>query len=336
MKKIISIIAAAAMMCAAVSPVFAANTESGNPDVFINGTEIIFPDQDAVIVDGRTLVPARGVFQAMGANVSWDEEQRKVQIKSADDNTWVDLIIDNPTMTVYDRSGLFAALLAGQDFIAPKTDVTLDVAPQIINDRTMIPLRAISEAIDADVQWDEEAYAVNITSKDAAANEKGDGKPEFSLSASAETVGEGETVDVFINLTNLPQNTYVSSVTAVLKYNKENFEFVSTSLVNGDTVVENALGVDNTDYDDDSMKAVYITIDAENAAKTDGKVMKLTFRSINGKEGSFSMPLSYSSGVGHSESLFAASLDFENTPEKTYSGDSLYVDTTPVTVNAGK
>ena len=335
MKKAISVIAAAAMMCAAISPVFAANTESGNPDVFVNGTKIFFSDQDAVIEDGRTLVPARGVFEAMGAKVSWDEEKRQVQVESADNNTWVRLIIDDADMKVYDMSGLFATLVSGQSFNAPETVVTLDVAPQIINDRTMVPLRAISEAIDAEVQWDGEAYAVNITSKDAATNEKADGKLECSLSAGAETVNEGETVDLYINAANLPADTYVAAVNAVVNYNKENFEFVSASLVNGDTVIENALGVDNTDYNDEGMKVVYVTIDEENAAKTDGKIMKLTFKSLNGKSGDFSIVNGYATEGGIMTYLQLDTAG-EDPTSKIYKADELYIDTTPVTVNAGK
>ncbi len=336
MKKAISVIAAAAMMCAAVSPVFAANRESNTPDVFINGTKIFFADQKAVVVDGRTLVPARGVFEAMKAKVSWDEEKQQVQIESADNNTWVRLIIDDADMKVYDMSGFMATLMAGQDFQAPETVVTLDVAPQIINDRTMIPLRAISEAIDADVQWDEDAYAVRITSEDAPVNEAADGKPAYSLSADKDAAAEGETVDLYINLANLPANTYVSAVTAAVEYNKENFEYVSASLMNGDTEIQSSASADNADMDENIMKAVYVTIDEETAAKTDGKVMKITFKSLNGKEGVFSLLNSYNTEIGYDATLFAATLDPENTPEKTYKGEELYVDTTPVTVNAGK
>ena len=335
MKKVISVIAAAAMMCAAVSPVFAANRESNTPDVFINGAEILFNDQAAVIVDGRTLVPARGVFEAMGATVSWDEEKQQVQVESADNNTWVRLIIDDADMKVYDMSGFMATLMSGQDFVAPETVIALDAAPQIINDRTMVPLRAISEAIEADVKWDEDSYSVQITSDDAAKNEKADGKPAYTLSAGAETVNEGDTVDIYINAENIPEGKFVLGVAATLQYNKENFEFVETKLMNGDKVVENALGADNTDWEGNYMKASYITIDVENAAKTAGAVMKLTFKSLNGKEGSFALSDSYLTGYGCTTRFLTGDIE-ANAPSGTYDGSELYIDTTPVTVNAGK
>ncbi len=335
MKKTISIIAAAAMMCAAVSPAFAANRENANPDVFVNGTKIFFEDQGAVIVDGRTLVPARGVFEAMGAKVSWNEDLRQVQIESADDNTWVRLIIDDANMKVYDMSGLFASLFAGQDFEAPETVVELDVAPQIIGDRTMIPLRAISEAINAEANWDEEAYAVQITSEDAPVNEAAESKPTLTLSAASDTVAEGDTVDLYVNVSNLPANTFVSGVTAAVEYNTENFEYVSSAPVNGDTEITNALKDDNANMGENLMKAVYVTVDEDAAAKTDGKVMKLTFKSLNGKEGVFALSDSYHGGIGYNTTLMAQELN-SDTSATTYSGDTLYIDTASVTVNAGK
>ena len=117
----------------------------------------------------------------MGAKVEWKDETRTVEIESADHKTLVRLVIDDSTMRVYDLSGMIGTLLAGQDFKAPETPITLDVAPQIINDRTMIPLRAISEAIDANVEWNGEAYTIDIKTADAPASVEG--LPGLSLSS---------------------------------------------------------------------------------------------------------------------------------------------------------
>ena len=333
MKKTISIIAAAAMICA-TSSAFAADTKNGNPDVFINGAKLSFADQEAVIVDGRTLVPARGVFEAMGADVSWDGDIQQVQVKSADDNTWVRLIIGDADMKVYDMSGFYSTLSSGQNFVAPETVVTLDVAPQIISDRTMIPLRAISEAMGADVQWDGDAYAVNITSKDAVVNEKADGKPAFYLNASSDTVAEGETVDLYITAENIPEGTYVSSVTAGIEYDPEAFEYVDAMLVNGEDKISPAVQADNPEFAYGLLKVLYVTIDPEAAVKEDGNVMKITFKSINGSQGEFKLSTGYHTELTYNTMLGvydeAADKDLE------YSGNKLYIDTTPVTVNAAE
>lgn len=335
MKKTVSIIAAAAMICAAASSAFAANTESGNPDVIVNGSKIVFSDQAAVIVDGRTLVPARGVFEAMGMDVEWDEEKRQVEIESADKNTIIRLVIDDADMKTYDMTGLFATLLSGQDFKAPETVVTLDVEPQIINDRTMVPLRAVSEATKADVKWDEDAYTVNITTANAPTAEEKAEMPTYTLSTSAETVNEGETVDVFVNVSNLPADYGVSIVTATVEYNKENFSLENAVLVNGDTEIDAIVGGNNPDYKGNSVKTALITVDTDVMAKADGKVLKLTFKSLNGKEGSFTLLNTYDTTLGYDTSLILRGLN-DDSNSSTYEGDSLNVDATPVTVNAGK
>ena len=139
-KQILSISLAAAL---AVSCTGIAMAEDKTPTVFVNQGQIFFDDQAPVILgEGTTLVPARGVFEAMGAKVEWKEDTRTVDVTSSDNKTLIRLTIDDSTMKVFDVSGVFGALMSGQDFVAPENDVTLDVAPQIISDRTMIPLRA--------------------------------------------------------------------------------------------------------------------------------------------------------------------------------------------------
>lgn len=48
--------------------------------VFLRGDQVVFPDQQPVIVDGRTLVPIRGVFEEMGAQVKWESDARRVTV----------------------------------------------------------------------------------------------------------------------------------------------------------------------------------------------------------------------------------------------------------------
>ena len=166
MKKVVSLIAAAAMFAAVSGAAIAADN---NPAVYVNNAKIFFDDQEATIVDDRTLVPARGVFEAMGAKVDWDGEARVVTIETGDGTTAIKLTIDNDNMVVYDIMSMFANALSsgGASAKADQKTIELDVAPQIINDRTMIPLRAISEAMDATVEWNGEAYCVDIRTKDA-------------------------------------------------------------------------------------------------------------------------------------------------------------------------
>ena len=114
--------------------------------VFVDGVQISF-DQQPIIRDDRTLVPLRGVFEALGATVYWNNDTRSVTAYK--DDTTVELAIGSSTMYVN-----------GQ----PKY---LDVAGQIINDRTLVPLRAISEAFEAIVYWDNDTRTVRVYSDES-------------------------------------------------------------------------------------------------------------------------------------------------------------------------
>jgi len=128
LKKIVAFAVLAASTLTFSSAVFADDIK-----VEINGDEILFNDQNAVIVDGRTLVPLRGVFDSMGFSVTWDASTRTAKISNA---------LKDITMTENIKR-----------VVANTKTIDIDVAPQIINNRLMIPLRAIAESIDADVEW---------------------------------------------------------------------------------------------------------------------------------------------------------------------------------------
>lgn len=111
-------------------------------DVVING-KMLETDVSAQIVDSRTLVPVRSIFEALGASVSWDAENQMVT--ASRDNTYIVLRIGNNVMNVNSK------------------ETVLDVPAQIIDGRTMVPARAVSEALGCTVQWDGESRRVNIT-----------------------------------------------------------------------------------------------------------------------------------------------------------------------------
>lgn len=110
--------------------------------VMLNGSPIDF-DQPPIIKDDRTLVPLRAIFEALGAAVSWDDATQTVTAVRGDKT--VSLTIGSQTLYV------------GQ------SAVTLDVPAQLVNDRTLVPVRAISAAFDYQVDWDDELQQVSIT-----------------------------------------------------------------------------------------------------------------------------------------------------------------------------
>lgn len=130
-KKIIS------CMLALVSVVSMANltyAEGKGVNVFYNGEKVEF-DVEPIIEDGRTLVPVRAIFEKLGAVVSWEPDTQTVfSILGSD---IVSLQINNTIMFVNDK----------------KTE--LDVPARIVDDRTLVPLRAVSEAFNCSVEWDE-------------------------------------------------------------------------------------------------------------------------------------------------------------------------------------
>jgi WD40 repeat protein len=104
-----------------------------NPIVRFNGT-ILEMDVSPVIQNGRLLIPFRPIAEAMGAEVSWDQTTQTVGISLMGTN--VRLSIGSSEAYVNDQKK------------------QLDVPAKIINGRTMVPLRFISESLGAEVSWD--------------------------------------------------------------------------------------------------------------------------------------------------------------------------------------
>ncbi len=108
-----------------------------NPVMEINGREceIDFGQSTTPVINGgRTLVPIRAIIEAFGGSVHWDETTQSVTLKMEDD--YIVLKINSPT-----------AYLNGSEY-------ALDVSPQIINSRTMLPIRFIAEGFNLGVAWD--------------------------------------------------------------------------------------------------------------------------------------------------------------------------------------
>ena len=111
--------------------------------VVLDGRELSF-DQPPIIENGRMLVPLRFVAEALGAAVDWSAPAQAVTAIKGE--TMIILQIGNNTMI---KNGV---------------DVTLDVPPRILNSRTLVPVRAVSEAFGAYVDWDGANRTVIINS----------------------------------------------------------------------------------------------------------------------------------------------------------------------------
>lgn len=121
--------------------------------VILNGAELAF-DVPPQIIDGRTLVPMRAIFEALGAEVEWSQELQTVVAEK--DDMFITMTIGVNVFTVGNLT----------DSISEKFE--LDVPPQIIDGRTLVPVRAISESLDCEVEWNGDTRTVIIKSTEPA------------------------------------------------------------------------------------------------------------------------------------------------------------------------
>ena len=126
----------------------------GEISVYVNDSQVVF-DQSPLVENGRTLVPIRAIAEMMGAKVEWQPEEQLIVIILGD--KLVLLKIDT------------AFMLTGNS-VNGENDQTiqLDAVPKIYNGRTLLPVRAVVEALDGTVEWLESERKINITCRTAA------------------------------------------------------------------------------------------------------------------------------------------------------------------------
>lgn len=163
MKKFIAILLSVIMVFSSFSFSIAADDDystaliSENPNasdtisVVLNDQIIDFTDENGnvvnpLIINGRTMVPMRKIFEVFGAQVSWDGETQTVTANTEEKE--LVLQIDNSTATVKTVSG--------------EEKIELDSAPVIVDGRTLVPVRFIAESLDLRVGWDGENRVVAI------------------------------------------------------------------------------------------------------------------------------------------------------------------------------
>lgn len=134
----------------------------------INGEAVEFAaDAKPIIINDRTYVPLRSVFSSMGINVFWDEYQKTTQLREQLITcTKNDTIIQFARTKNYNGENVWALnKWVDSDTSQPYTESIniSDLQPTIINDRSYVPLRVITEALGDAVDWDDAARTVIIT-----------------------------------------------------------------------------------------------------------------------------------------------------------------------------
>lgn len=103
----------------------------------------------AQIINDRTMLPMRSIFERVGAKVSWIEAERIIIATKG--KKLITMQIDNPVMSVQS--------IENDEIVK----IELDSPPIIKDDSTIVPVRAVAESLGYTVEWDAQTYTVNIS-----------------------------------------------------------------------------------------------------------------------------------------------------------------------------
>ena len=117
----------------------------GEPNLTIDGETFPIDESGSVayVENGRTMMPVRGIAEAIGAEVSYDNDTQTVTVENED--TMIAMTIGENEMEVNGQS------------------VMLLNAPEIKDERTMLPVRDVAEALDCEVEWQQETQTATFT-----------------------------------------------------------------------------------------------------------------------------------------------------------------------------
>ena len=144
MKKILLLFLLILVFCFTFSAAAMATDEI---KIYIDGEELIC-DVPPVVIENRTLVPLRAIFEGLDMFVDYDGATKV--ITGTSDDVEVVLQVNSVLATVTDLT------------TSAVTALTLDVPAQIVDSRTMVPVRFIAESTGATVNWDSATYSVYI------------------------------------------------------------------------------------------------------------------------------------------------------------------------------
>lgn len=122
-------------------------------NIVIDGEELNL-DVAPQIIDGRVMIPIRGVLENLGALVKWDDETQTVSARKSSKTVSLEIGSNDVTLDKGETN---------DDGSAKTETIQTDVAAQLVSDRTLVPLRVISEAMGYSVDWNDETYTVSIT-----------------------------------------------------------------------------------------------------------------------------------------------------------------------------
>lgn len=191
--------------------------------VYLDGAAYQDPNMPTVSIDGRTMMPMRGISQELGCSVTWNEEAQQVYAV-------------NDAYTIVFEIGSKTGYKNGEPFI-------MDVAPLIINDRTMLPLRAFATAMDLEVKWDDPTRSVYITSTANEGTTEKEEEPETQPETKPEEPQTPQKSDTTLSQLNVPASTSADPVFSIVA--KEAYDRYEEVYVSDDKLVLDFYGAKN-------------------------------------------------------------------------------------------
>lgn len=162
--------------------------------VKIDGKTMTPKDMPAVSIDGRTMLPMRQIATELGCEVVWNEAAQQVYVVN-NDYTLV--------FTINQKTGQ----QNGKNF-------SMDVPPMIVNDRTMLPVRALATALNLNITWDDATRTVNITSKQTTPTPVTP-TPVTPTPVTPTPITPPSTSNITLNKVNVPASTTAGQVFSV-------------------------------------------------------------------------------------------------------------------------
>ncbi|MEK4293235.1 hypothetical protein BSK65_17415 [Paenibacillus odorifer] len=153
---------------------FQSSVKAATPiSIIIDGVRLS-TDQAPVMVNGRTMVPLRAIFEAFNATIKWNQKAQTVT--ATKDDTTIMLKIGSKTATINNKA------------------VTLDVPGLNLKGRTMVPTRFVSEALGHEVGWNPKTQVVTITT--SASNVGNAGPVSNVIAQDVSDFGDGRDLQV--------------------------------------------------------------------------------------------------------------------------------------------
>lgn len=276
LKKLVSLIIAAAMIISAAVPVFAdedkniaaaeesveKSVEKETKDeekaaeaedkisVKINGADVDFSQYDNVlpyIENDFTLVPIRAIAEGLGLEVSWNGDEEKVTISG---KVKISLVINSSAAEVDGESK------------------ELDIPARIVNDRTFVPLRFISENMGAKVEWHEDTRLITIDEETPDESIDTEGEQDMN------TGGKWKGVSVGMKGDRQPKVETDPEIIAVIEAGADKFEQLTFKDEESDITLEYSLYIPENYDESESYPMIMFIPDASAASKSAKEIVE--------------------------------------------------------------